>query len=203
MIKTVIFDIGGVLVNFSWDKFIHEVLCDEPEEIIRRVDLAVWENNRWDALDLGEPLEKVVDGMIKNDPACEKQIKYLFANIGKCVSRREGSIEWIKNLKSRGLQVLYLSNYSHTVMDANKSALDFLPYMDGGIFSCDVHVVKPNKKIYELLAQKYNLNPSECVFIDDLAQNIEGAKNFGFNGIKLNSVEQAQEDLNNMLNLKK
>ena len=77
--------------------------------------------------------------------------------------------------------------------------LDFLPLLDGGIFSCDIRAIKPERKIYAALAEKYNLNPSECVFIDDVARNVEGAKNFGYHAIQFVTLQQAQEDLNKLL----
>ncbi len=95
--------------------------------------------------------------------------------------------------------MLYLSNYSHYVMSKNPEVLDFLPLMDGGVFSCDVKLIKPDRKIYECITKKYNLVPSECVFIDDIERNVKAAKDFGFNAIRFLNLEQAQRDLNAIL----
>ena len=68
-------------------------------------------------------------------------------------------------------------------MDANRGVLDFLPYMDGGIFSCYVKMAKPDHAIYHCLCEKYGLNPSECLFTDDMPENIQAAKKCGFQAI--------------------
>ena len=95
--------------------------------------------------------------------------------------------------------MLYLSNYSRYVMNLNPDVLDFLPLMDGGVFSCDVHLIKPDRRIYECIKEKYDLTPNECVFIDDIERNIDAAREFGFRAIQFITFEQAQKDLNDLL----
>ena len=198
-IKNVIFDIGNVLVDFDWDGHLKRMLGFRGDEVLYEINLAVWGHNLWDRLDLGDDPKEVISAMAARAPQYEKEIRLLFANLGGCLAKKNTSISWLKDLKSRGYKVFYLSNYSHFAMEANRECLDFLPLMDGGIFSCDVHLVKPQREIYAALAEKYNLNPEECVFIDDLEINIKGAIDFGFKGIQCSSVRQAQEDLNKML----
>ncbi|MBQ4401784.1 MAG: HAD-IA family hydrolase, partial [Synergistaceae bacterium] len=106
---------------------------------------------------------------------------------------------WLKSLKSRGYRLLYLSNYSRYVMNCNPDVLDFLPLMDGGIFSCDVKLIKPDRRIYEALAEKYSLKPSECVFIDDLERNVKAGRDFGFQAIQFGTLSQTQRDLEKLL----
>ncbi len=84
-------------------------------------------------------------------------------------------------------------------MGKNPDVLDFLPLLDGGVFSCDVRMIKPDREIYEALAEKYSLKPSECVFIDDLARNVQAGIDFGFRGIQFITFDQVQTDLNNLL----
>lgn len=198
MIKNVIFDIGKVLVDFNWDDFMQKIF-DGNNDLIGKLAEAVWGDSRWDKLDWGAELEDVIMSMVNHDPEHETELRYMFSRIGECVGRREYAIPWIEELKSRGKKVYYLSNYSHTVMNANPGCLDFLPYMDGGVFSCDVHMLKPDREIYECIAKKYNLVPSECVFIDDLERNVKGAEDFGFRGIRFITLEQTKKDLNTML----
>ena len=68
-------------------------------------------------------------------------------------------------------------------MNANREVLDFLPVMDGGIFSCYVKMAKPDHAIYRCLCEKYHLHPAECLFTDDLPENIQAAKECGFHAI--------------------
>ncbi len=198
MINTVIFDIGNVLVDFDWEGFIHRMFPGR-EELIEELDSAVWGNGRWDRLDAGDDPEEVFAKIIAHAPEHESELRKVFENVGDTLKKRPATPVWINELKSRGYKVLYLSNYSHYVMSKNPDVLDFLPLMDGGVFSCDVKLIKPDRKIYECITEKYNLVPSECVFIDDIERNVKAAKDFGFNAIRFPNLEQAQKDLNKIL----
>ena len=198
MISTIIFDIGGVLIDFDWDGFIHRMFPGR-EELISELNDAVWGSRRWDRLDAGDEPEKVFASIIAHDPKHEAELRKVFENVGDTLKKRPATPAWLRDLKARGYRLLYLSNYSRYVMGKNPDILDFLPLLDGGIFSCDVRMIKPDREIYEALAEKYSLNPGECVFIDDLARNIQAGIDFGFRGIQFITFEQVQTDLNNLL----
>ncbi|MBQ6971720.1 MAG: HAD family phosphatase [Synergistaceae bacterium] len=198
MISTVIFDVGNVLIDFDWEGFIHRMFPGR-EELIAELDAAVWGGGRWDRLDAGDDPEEVFASIIAHDPKHERELRKVFANVGDTLRKRPATPLWLKDVKSRGYRVLYLSNYSHYVMGLNPDVLDFLPLMDGGIFSCDVKLIKPDRRIYEALAEKYDLVPSECVFIDDIERNVNAARDFGYHAIQFVSLGQAQEDLNKLL----
>ena len=145
MIKTVIFDIGNVLMKFDYMPYIRRLLGDE--EVIYRVNGAIWRSGYWNELDRGGDKEEIFRMMLAAEPDYQEEIRLVFDNIGQCMFRMEYAIPWILELKERGYQVLFRSNYSRNTMDANPEVLDFLPYMDGGVFSCDVHLVKPDPAI--------------------------------------------------------
>lgn len=198
MINTVIFDIGNVLVDFDWDGYMNRMFPGQ-EELINELDEAICGDGRWDRLDAGDDPEEVFASIIAHAPNREKELRKVFANVGETLRKRKETPSWIKGLKERGYRVLYLSNYSRYVMKCNPEVLDFVPLMDGGIFSCDVKLIKPDLAIYRLLAERYGLKPSECVFIDDLERNVKAGKEFGFQGIQFVTLRQAQNDLNKLL----
>lgn len=199
MITTIIFDIGNVLIDFDWDGFMAREFPGADRNLIARLDEAVWGRGRWDRLDAGDDPEKVIKSIIDYDPEHEKELKKIFENVGDTLKKRASTPAWLKEMKARGYRLLYLSNYSHYVMEKNPEVLDFLPLLDGGVFSCDVKLTKPDLKIYECIAKKYNLVPCECVFIDDLEKNVNAAKKFGFHAIQSVTFEQVREDLNKFL----
>ena len=84
-------------------------------------------------------------------------------------------------------------------MNSRPDVLDFLPLMDGGVFSCYVGQVKPDPAIYRTISEKYGLTPEECVFLDDNKANIDAARDFGMNGIHFVSFEQADKELQELL----
>ena len=199
MITTIIFDIGNVLIDFDWDGFIHRLFPGADHKFYDKLNETVWGGGRWDRLDAGDEPEQVLASLINYSPDLEKELRSIVENIGDTLKKRPSTPDWLKSLKTRGYRLLYLSNYSRYVMKKNPEVLDFLPLLDGGVFSCDVKLIKPQREIYECLAQKYGLIPSECVFIDDLARNIQAGKDFGFNVLQSVTPEQIQRDLNNLL----
>ena len=77
------------------------------------------------------------------------------------------------------------------LMELNPEVLDFLPYMDGGLFSCHAKLIKPDPAIYQRLCEKCDLIPEEALFIDDNAANIEAAKRFGLHAIRFEGYEKS------------
>ena len=80
------------------------------------------------------------------------------------------------------------------------NVVDFLPLTDGGVFSYEVHLLKPDRAIYEEICKKYSLIPSECIFIDDRKENVEAARTFGMQAIHFKSYEDTDKELQEMLN---
>ena len=201
MIKTIIFDIGNVLMHFDYMPYVRELLKDES--LVYRVNGAIWRSGYWADLDRGEPVDKIYPKMIEADPELEDEIRRTFDNVGQCMHRAEYAIPWIQELKAKGFQVLYLSNYSEYIMQANPETLDFLPYMDGGVFSCHVHLLKPERAIYQKICDEYSLIPQECVFIDDHEENVQAAKDFGMKSIFFTGYPEARKELDDLIHREK
>ena len=194
MIKTVIFDIGNVLTDFAWEPFFRKF--GFSEEIFERVAKATVKSLEWHEFDRGElTMKEIVAAFIENDPGIEKEIRLVFENVKGLVTKRDYAIPWIQHLKASGLQVLYLSNFAEITKNHCIEALDFIPYTDGGVLSYEIKMVKPNADIYQALIAKYNLNPKECVFVDDTLPNVEAAIKLGMHAIHAVSHEAALEGL--------
>lgn len=194
MIKTVIFDIGNVLTGFRWQEFFASF--GYSEETLTKIARATVMSPYWSEYDMGTMTEEeVLRLFIQNDPSIEKELRESLADITNLLVRYDYAIPWIKELHEKGLQVLYLSNFSEKALRECAHVLDFLPYTDGGIFSCRVHLIKPNPAIYKLLLSTYGLKAEECVFLDDTLANIEAAEALGIHGIHFQNKEQAQKEL--------
>lgn len=194
MIKTVIFDIGNVLMDFRWQDFFRGF--GYSEEIQKRLAAATVKSPVWNEYDLGNwSEEEILEGFIRNDPELEAAVREVFSDTKGIVTLREGTIPWIRSLKERGYRVLVLSNFSEKVRRECREEMCFLAETDGGILSYEDHVIKPMPEIYRLLIDRYELNPEECVFLDDLPENLEGARAFGIRTILVKSQEQAKADL--------
>ncbi len=197
MIKTVIFDIGNVLLRFDNKPYIRRMVKDEATA--KKVYEAVWESGYWNQLDCGHDTDEVFARMLAAGEGIENEVRVVFENIGQCMSRMDYAIPWIRRLKKKDYTVLYLSNYSEHVMRAKPEVLDFIPYMDGGIFSCHVNLVKPDVAIYRLICERYALNPKECVFLDDLEANVLAAREVGMKTVHFRDYIQGAKELDAIL----
>ena len=95
----------------------------------------------------------------------------------------------------KGYHIYILSNYSTYMLEKTQDELTFLKYVDGAIFSCQVKQIKPEPAIYQTLLNRYHLDPEKSVFLDDRAENCEGARKEGIHAIQFESFKQAAAEL--------
>lgn len=199
MIKNIIFDIGDVLMRFTWDEYIHN-LFDGNTETIDAVNEAINATGLWIELDRNViPEEEVFYRMRNHNPKYWKDVVRALENAGGCFNRTDYAIPWIKELKSKGYKIYFLSNYSLFNLRSAPEVVDFLPLTDGGVFSCDVHLLKPDRAIYEEICKKYDLVPSECIFIDDRKENVDAAIEYGMEAIQFKGYEFTDKQLKEKL----
>lgn len=194
MIKTVIFDIGNVLTRFGWKEYFAAGGYDRETQ--DRLAKATVLSDDWREYDLGNLTdEEVLARFIENDPGLADILHKCFTNIKGLLTPFDYAIPWVQELKEKGFKVLYLSNFSEIALRDCSEVLGFIPYMDGGIFSCRVHLIKPDPAIYKLLLTQYSLQAEECVFLDDTLENIEAARALGIHGIHFTDKERADKEL--------
>lgn len=194
MITTIIFDIGNVLADFTWKKHYESFGYDEA--MVERLAAATVKSPLWNESDRGViPREELMRRFMESDPEIAEDIRRVLTDVRTMVARNDYAIPWIRSLKSRGYRVLYLSNFSEKAQIDCAGALDFIPYMDGGILSYREKVIKPMPEIYELLIKRYNLTPEESVFLDDTQANLDAAQKFGIHTIHFRTQAQAIEEL--------
>ena len=198
MIKNVVFDIGNVLAAFAWEEFYKSF--GYSEEVFEKMADATVRSEAWHELDRGIlSTEEIIDLFVRNDPTIEKELRNTFKQVTRLVTRLDYAVPWICNLKEKGYRVFIISNFSERARQDCADALDFLPMVDGAILSYEDKIIKPNPAIYQLLCNRYQINASECVFIDDLPRNVEAAKKEGMQGIIFENEKQAKEELCKLL----
>ena len=191
MIKNIIFDIGLVLVN--WHPVLDSIFDKQTAEVVQGV---IFESGLWEYLDHGlEDDEIVFEEMIRKAPEYREQIMYILNHLHRIAEQYDYAKSWIQELKDLGYHVYYLSNYSRHLRKTEPELTDFVPMMDGGIFSADVKLVKPDPKIYELLCSQYNLVPAECLFIDDRQENVEAAIRCGMKAIRFDGYGLSYDEI--------
>ena len=199
MIKTVIFDIGGVLIGYNWQEHLLREFNND-NALVDRIKENVFGHGNWDEVDRGVLSEaELFERFEKHAPDLKKEIHQFWETLGGALWQYDFTKDWIKDLKNRGYRVLYLSNWSEHVRKCCEEQMDFLPMMDGGVFSYEAHLIKPDHAIYKAIIDKYELDPAECVFLDDRLDNCEAARECGMNAVQVTDHETAVEGLEKLL----
>jgi putative hydrolase of the HAD superfamily len=197
MITTIVLDIGQVLADFRWKDYLIE--CGYDQETMEKVSKATVLSKMWKEEDRGViSTQELVKMCCAKEPGVTKEIKKLFDDIALLVREYEYSSSFVQNLKSNGYKVYLLSNYGETNFKYAREHFDFIQYVDGGVISYEVKYIKPEPEIYEALIKKYDINPKEAVFLDDLEVNLEGARKFDFATIHVTEFDKAVEELRNL-----
>lgn len=199
MINTVIFDIGNVLAEFCWREMF-EGFGLEGDDFEKVADATV-RNQAWNEFDKGlVSTEEIIDTFAEKAPEYRSYIVKIFEDPTKMIAQFDYAKSWITELKERGYKVYILSNWSEpTYYACLENELSFLPLVDGAVFSFQEHVIKPDKKIFEILCQRYDIHPSEAVFLDDNEANVISSREFGLHTIHFKSYEQGKAELEELL----
>ena len=197
MIKNVVFDVGKVLVDFDWQGFF-DMLGFEPE-VFEAVAKATVHSDLWNEFDRSKMTdEEILEGFVERAPDHREEVMRFWDNIGSSIHRYDYTFSWIQSLQEKGYGVYLLSNYPRRIYSQSIEELAFVEIVDGAVFSFEVQATKPEPEIYEALLEKYGLDPTECVFIDDNRANIVAANQLGMATIHFHTKSQAQEELKSL-----
>ena len=171
MHKNIIFDCGGVL--HLWDPYeLASVFTDnDNDKEIFVKDLFP----KWHLLDLGMDNETFYN-TIKNEfpERLHKNIYEIIYHWTDHFTVFKDMIDIVNSLKDEH-NLYLLSNMPHSFAEIAKKSEEFKVF-DELFFSCDYGLVKPDTKFFKILLDKHNLNPKDCLFIDDVETNLLGAK---------------------------
>ena len=193
-IENIIFDVGQVLVKYDWETYLGSFGFDKNK--YEKIADVTFRSSTWNERDRGAlEDEEYVKEMVQAAPEYEAEIREIMRRSAETISPVEYSETWVKYLKNQGYRLYILSNYGSYMLERTRDKFDFLKYMDGAVFSCDVKQIKPEAEIYKTILNRYHLNPEKSVFIDDRAENCQGARNAGIHAIQFKSFKQAAAEL--------
>lgn len=193
MIRNIIFDYGSVLIRTdcrrvyadvlgSWDKatWFRDNILDE--EFMHRLDMGD---------DYGQCIS---DLQAKHPDYAEAIAMYDTRYLDFVVGEMPGMRQLLMHLRVYGYHLYGLSNYSHKIYDIEQR-LKIFRNLEGQIISSDIHITKPDPRIFKFLLAKYGIRAEESVFVDDRIGNVEAARSLGFNAIVFPEVPFTQEQI--------
>ena len=187
---------GGVLIDFNFPKTLKEYFPEEYHEVLNR---EVFQNPLWLELDTGTlRSDEAIERILPRIPEETRElIKVMVNDFYPYMPPFPQMYDFVKRVKDAGYPVYLLSNASPRVFDQYLN-IPALTLMDGFLISALYKLRKPQREIYEAFCNKFSLKPEECFFIDDVPQNIEGAKAFGMKGhvFKITDIEALEKALN-------
>ncbi|HSK89941.1 MAG TPA: HAD family phosphatase [Euzebyales bacterium] len=195
MIDTVVFDIGGVLID--WDP--RYVLTDDgvttADELLLTLDI----DGAQRELDLGTPLARVHATWRDTHVDHVEHVDRYFGNWhGTVGGPLDDVVTLLGELRERPVRLYALSNFSGELFRQVSPRFEFLTWFDGLLISGDEGVIKPDPRIYGLLLERYGLTAERTVFIDDRAENVEAARAAGLVGIHFRDAALLRDELTSL-----
>jgi putative hydrolase of the HAD superfamily len=182
MIKNIIFDLGNVLISFKPSEYFEK--NNYPENIKETILKDIFGSNEWQMLDSGKiTTPEAIDAISKKSSLSIKEIAHIFNLRTDLMYPLDSNIKILPELKKHGFRLYYLSNFPIDIFDEVRAGYYFFKYFNGGLISAEAKSSKPDDVIFKILLEKYSLNASECLFIDDIEINVRTAQSLGMTGI--------------------
>ena len=198
MIKNIVFDLGEVLIKWDPRNLYRKVFNDEREMeyFLTEVCSPAW-NSRSDA---GELFADVCAELAEKYPAYKSQIAMYYPRWEEMLGGEvTGSVQILRELKAKGTPLFALTNWSAQTFPLARKLFPFLGEFDGIVVSGEEKLIKPDPRLYQILLDRYHLDPKETLFIDDNPTNVAAAKALGFVAVNFTSPENLRKELKHLV----
>lgn len=190
MIKNIIFDVGGVFFDDSKEN-IRKLLNTTSDEIYK-----IAYGAGFNKCLIGEmTISELINNLEKDNNY--KEVEYILNpnNLVKSYPIIKENFEYIKKLKERGYKLYLLTNITDASHNYINNQINIDSMFEGGIYSYQEHLVKPNPEIYNLIINRFNLNKDETIFFDDKEKNVNAANEIGLKSVVFKSIEDIEINL--------
>lgn len=201
-INTIIFDLGGVLLDWN-PKYVFDENYFESEEkrvyFFKNICTSDWNEEQ----DAGRSIVEATQELVQKFPEWEQPIRDFYGRWTEMLKAPiPETVEIFRQLKESGRYKLYaLTNWQVGLFDIALVRYNFLHWFDGRVVSGEEKTRKPFPEFYQRLLDRYNINPSEALFIDDNLRNVSAAEDLGINVIHFQSSEQLKKELKRLMTL--
>ena len=194
MIKNVVFDFGGVLVDWNPHHLYDGYFGSEQQAtwFLENICLYSWNLQ----MDGGKPFAEGVAELTMQHPEWAEAIGIYHTRWSEMIGGEiEGTAELVRRLKEAGYGVYGLTNWSMETYPIIRDRYEVFSLFDGVVVSGEEHLLKPDRRIYECLLDRYALKAEESVFLDDNADNVAGAEAVQMSAIRFENAMQAEREL--------
>ena len=193
-VKAVVFDLGGVLIDWDPRHLYRKLLADEAavEEFLATVCTPEWNAE----LDRGRPFAEGVAELVERHPEHAAAIAAYHERWPEMVAGDiPGTVEVLAELRAAGVPLYALTNWSAETFAITRGRFEFLEWFDGLLVSGEERVTKPDPAIFQLLLDRFGLDPTATVFVDDSEANVAAARRLGFDAIRFTGHEELRREL--------
>lgn len=195
-IRTIIFDLGGVLVDWNPAYVFDENYFDSPEKreyFFKNICTNDWNEEQ----DAGRSIVEATQELVHRFPDWEKSIRDYYGRWTDMLKAPiPATVEIFRQLKaSKKYKIYALTNWQAGLFDIALVRYDFLHWFDGRVVSGEEKTRKPFPEFYQRLLDRYNVKPGEALFIDDNLRNVKAAEAMGIRSIHFQSPTQLKEEL--------
>ncbi len=193
-IKNIIFDFGGVLIDWN-PRYVYRSYFKTEEEM--EYFLGNICTNEWNShQDEGHLMADATRERVELFPEYKEAIEMFYANwVTMLHSDIPASVEFLKQVKAAGYGVYGLTNWSHETIHVAYERYPFFSLFDGIVVSGFEKMLKPDPRLYQILLERYGLNPSECVFLDDNQINVDAANALGIKAFRFTTIDEVLPQL--------
>jgi 2-haloacid dehalogenase len=193
-VDAVVFDLGGVLIDWSARYLFRSLLRDDDaiDAFLSEVGFADWNL----ALDAGRDWDEAVEWLAARHPGRRDLIEAFRDRWEETLAGPIAPVvDVLEELRAAGVRTFALSNWSRRTFDIAAPRFPFLAGFAGILISADVGRAKPDPHIYREVIWRYDLDPERTVFIDDSQANVDAARRLGIDGIRYSDPGTLRRDL--------
>ena len=197
--KNIIFDLGGVLIDWNPEYVYLKEFNNDRKEMkwfFDNVCTFDWNENQ----DAGYPLKKATEERVRLFPQYENLIRIYYGRweemLGGPINK---SVDILRRIKKKNeLNIFALTNWSAETFPTALKKFDFLSLFEGIIVSGEEKTRKPFEKIYQITIDRFKIDPTESVFIDDNLRNVKAAEKLNIKGMHFKNSDKLEIELRNL-----
>lgn len=179
MIRNIVFDLGNVLIDYNPNRIINAVFTDEETKSLLLEE--IFQSKGWKLLDKGVmAFDDHTQNLVSRYPQYATEIDWILKNWHKDQPDVQGMYSLVEKLSRTEFDLYVLSNASERFYNFALANNKIFQFFKGVTISAEIKLLKPQREIYDQFCKIHNLNPEECLFIDDKEENVQAAIDAGW-----------------------